>query len=160
VKWINAMGNKFKNKYRIETTRLRSWNYAWNGAYFITICTRNWEHYLGEIKNGEMCLTKIGTIAHKYWQGIPVHFPFVKLGEFVVMPNHVHGIIIIDKQDVIMDMMGDNNNDKNNRNNIETQNHMYNIIKPDEMRNDDNVETQNFASLRKFGLFDVHGGIG
>jgi REP element-mobilizing transposase RayT len=88
---------KYKNKYRIETTRLKNWNYGWNGAYFITICTQNRIHYFGEIENREMQLSKIGKMAEKYWYEIPQHFPFVKLGEFVVMPNHIHGIIIIDK---------------------------------------------------------------
>ena len=91
------MTRKFKNKYRVDTTRLRFWDYGWNGAYFVTICTKNREHYFGEIKNGQMHLSEIGRIAHKYWAEIPEHFPFVILDEFVIMPNHVHGIIIIDK---------------------------------------------------------------
>ena len=90
---------KYKNKYRIETTRLKNWNYGWNGAYFITICTQNRIHYFGEIENREMQLSKIGKMAEKYWYEIPKHFPFVKLDAFIVMPNHIHGIIIIDKPD-------------------------------------------------------------
>jgi REP element-mobilizing transposase RayT len=91
---------KFKNKYRIESARFPKWNYGWNGAYFITICTKNREMYFGEIDNGKMNLTEIGKIAHQYLLEIPDHFPFVKLGEFMVMPNHVHAIIIIDKPHV------------------------------------------------------------
>lgn len=89
--------DKFKNKYRISSTRLQNWDYGSNGAYFITICTKNRKHYFGEIKNKEMQLTKIGKLAETYWMEIPEHFPFVTLGNFVIMPNHVHGILIIDR---------------------------------------------------------------
>ena len=129
---------KYKNKYRIPSTRLPSWDYGWNGAYFITICTHNRIHFFGKIietqnfasKNQsknftfryEMQLSQIGQLAEKYWYEIPEHFPFVKLGAFVVMPNHIHGIIIIDKKN-------DDNRQMDNVDNV------------------DNVETQNFASL-------------
>jgi len=99
--------DKFRNKYRISSTRLQKWDYGWNASYFITICTKNREYFFGEIVKTPnpgiatiaMQLTEIGYIAHKFWDEIPNHFPFVQLGAFVVMPNHVHGIIIIDKQD-------------------------------------------------------------
>ena len=91
------MAKLFRNKYRGQTTRLQSWDYGWNGAYFVTICTQNREHFFGKIIDGKMQLSEIGFFADKYWLEIPQHFPFVKLGDFVVMPNHVHGIIIIDK---------------------------------------------------------------
>ncbi len=87
----------YKNKYRIESTRLRSWDYASNGYYFITICTKNRECFFGKIANGKMEFSNIGNIAKKYWQEIPKHFPFVKLDKFIVIPDHIHGIIIIDK---------------------------------------------------------------
>ncbi|MCD6367438.1 MAG: hypothetical protein J7L46_07865 [Bacteroidales bacterium] len=90
--------DKFKNKYRIPSARLQSWDYGWNGSYFITICTKNREYFFGKIKNGKMELSEIGKITEKYWHEIPQHFSFVKLGAFVVMPNHIHGIIIIDKK--------------------------------------------------------------
>ena len=91
------MQNKFKNKYRIPSARLQTWDYANNGAYFITICTQNREHFFGNIKNGIMQLSEIGKLAAQFWYEIPNHFPMVELGNFVVMPNHVHGILIIDK---------------------------------------------------------------
>lgn len=90
---------KYKGKYRIPSARLKTWDYGSNALYFITICTKNREHYFGEIANGQMILSEIGILAYKYWNEIPEHFPFVNLDEFVVMPNHVHGIIIIDKPD-------------------------------------------------------------
>ena len=93
------MQNKFKNKYRILSTRLQTWDYSKNGAYFITICTQNREHFFGNIQNGMMQLSEIGKFAERYWLEIPEHFPFVELGNFVVMPNHVHGILIINKID-------------------------------------------------------------
>ena len=89
----------YKNKYRVESTRLQKWDYGWNAKYFITIVTKNHEHYFGEIDgNNKMKFTKIGKIASKFWFEIPDHFPFVILDEFVVMPNHIHGIVIIDKK--------------------------------------------------------------
>lgn len=93
------MSEKFNGKYRIPSARLRTWDYGSNGLYFITICTQNREHYFGEIADGKMILSEIGILANKHWNEIPEHFPFVNLDEFVVMPNHVHGIIIIDKPD-------------------------------------------------------------
>ncbi len=90
------MQNKFQNKYRIPFARLQTWDYANNGAYFITICTQNREHFFGQIKNKEMRLSEIGKLAAQFWYEIPNHFPMVELGNFVVMPNHVHGILIID----------------------------------------------------------------
>ncbi len=93
------MPEKYKNKYRIKSIRLENWDYGSNGAYFITICTHNRIHFFGSIKNAEMQLSAIGQMAKKYWHKIPEHFPFVKLGAFVVMPDHIHGIIIIDKND-------------------------------------------------------------
>jgi putative transposase len=93
------MQNKFKNKYRIPSTRLQTWDYSKNGAYFITICTQNREHFFGNIQNGMMQLSEIGKLAERYWLEIPEHFPFVELGNFVVMPNHFHGILIINKID-------------------------------------------------------------
>lgn len=93
----SIMPDKFQNKYRISSSRLQSWDYGKNGAYFITICTKNRMHFFGEIVNGEMQLNQCGMIAEQYWIEIPNHFPFIELDNFVVMPNHVHGILIIDK---------------------------------------------------------------
>ena len=91
--------DKFNNKYRIPSARLQSWDYGSNGAYFITICTKHRQHLFGEIYNNEMQLNDSGQLAEKYWLEIPTHFPFIELGNFVVMPNHTHGILIIDKPD-------------------------------------------------------------
>lgn len=100
------MPDKFQNKYRIPSARLQGYDYGQNGAYFITICTKNRIHYFGEIMTASVETqdiaslrpTQIGAIANEYWQKISEHFPFVILDEFVVMPNHVHGILIISKE--------------------------------------------------------------
>ncbi len=89
--------DKYKNKYRIESTRLKHWDYAEDGCYFITICAKDREFYFGDIIGGKMKLSSIGKIANQYWRVISKHFSFVNLDEFIVMPNHIHGIIIIDK---------------------------------------------------------------
>lgn len=99
------MAERFKNRYRIPSARLQNWDYGWNGAYFVTICTAHRECYFGElvetpklgVSTAKIQLSEIGKIAEHYWHEIPHHFPFVELGEFIVMPNHVHGIIIINK---------------------------------------------------------------
>ncbi len=90
------MTEKFRNKYRITSTRLQNWDYGWNASYFITICTKSRKHFFGEIKNKEMVLSEIGEFAVKFWSKIPHHFPNIKLDAFVAMPDHIHGIIIID----------------------------------------------------------------
>jgi putative transposase len=86
---------KFMGKYRSESARLQSWNYAWDGAYFITICTKGRESYFGEIVNEKMQLSPVGVIADILWYEIKNHAKNVQLDEFVVMPNHIHGIIIL-----------------------------------------------------------------
>jgi REP element-mobilizing transposase RayT len=91
------MNDRFKDQFRIPSSRLPKWDYGWNAAYFITICTQKQLFFFGEIVEGKMQLSEIGRIAEKYWKEIPFHFSFVTLGDFVIMPNHVHGIIIINK---------------------------------------------------------------
>lgn len=87
----------FKNKFKIESARAQWWDYGWNGAYFLTICTKNRKHFFGKIENQKMILSHTGVIADIFWYEIPYHHNNVELDEFVVMPNHIHGIIIIDK---------------------------------------------------------------
>ena len=91
------MTDKFRNKYRISSTRLQTWDYGNKGAYFITICTRNNVHFFGEIVDEQMQLNEIGKIAEQEWIKTPeIRSDMnLELGEFVVMPNHFHGILII-----------------------------------------------------------------
>ena len=86
----------FNNKYKIKSARLQSWDYSWDGIYFITICTEKMKHYFGEIDpDDKMDFTISGEIAYQIWELIPTQFPFVELGEFIIMPNHVHGLLIL-----------------------------------------------------------------
>ncbi len=87
--------DKFKNKYRGQSVRLRNWDYRWAGAYFITICAKNREHYFGNVENGKMQLSNVGVIADILWHEIKNHTNNVELGTFIVMPNHIHGILIL-----------------------------------------------------------------
>lgn len=88
---------KFQNKYRIPSARLQNWDYGANGAYFITICTDKMQHYFGTISECELKLNELGKLAHQLWEEIANQFPYVELGNFIIMPNHVHGILIINK---------------------------------------------------------------
>lgn len=85
----------YNNKYRVESARLKNWDYSTDGFYFVTICTNDRKHYLGTIDDGKMALSDWGIIANKFWLEIPVHFTGAKLVEQIIMPNHVHGIIHI-----------------------------------------------------------------
>ncbi len=93
------MDKKYKNKYRIESTRLQNWDYRWSGVYFITVCTKNKKYYFGDVVNGKMMLSKIGVITNILWYEISNHANNIELGEFIVMPNHIHGILILDDID-------------------------------------------------------------
>jgi len=94
---VKKSSDKYQNRYRIPSARLQSWDYGNNGFYFITICTAHRINFFGEIINHEMILNDIGHLAFHFWNEIPAHFPFVHLGNFVIMPNHIHGILIINK---------------------------------------------------------------
>lgn len=83
------------DKRRRRSIRLKDYDYSQAGAYFVTICTYNKECVFGDIKDGKIELSEIGKVASKYWVEIPEHFSCVQLDEFVVMPNHIHGIVII-----------------------------------------------------------------
>ncbi|MUP38659.1 transposase [Labilibaculum euxinus] len=81
--------------------RKRNYDYTNTGWYFVTICTKNREYFFGEIRNEEMQLSVIGKQAQIFWLEIPEHFPNVELGEFVIMPDHIHGIIgIVNPRDL------------------------------------------------------------
>jgi putative transposase len=92
------MTDKFKNKYRRESTRLQNWDYGNDAVYFITICTAYREKYFGEITTGIMNLSPIGIIATDCWYDIKNHAHNIELGEFKVMPNHIHGILVLNRK--------------------------------------------------------------
>ena len=91
------MAEKFRNKYRVPSARLQNWDYGSNGAYFITICTKKMQHFFGEVVDKKMNLNSVGVLAEEYWIEILKQFPYVELDNFQIMPNHMHGILIIDK---------------------------------------------------------------
>ncbi|MEA5576613.1 transposase [Anabaena sp. UHCC 0451] len=78
-----------------RSMRLKGYDYSQQGAYFVTICTHQRNCLFGEIVDGEMKLNTNGEIARGSWLSIPRHFQNVELDEFVIMPNHLHGILII-----------------------------------------------------------------
>jgi putative transposase len=83
----------FENRIGRRSIRLKGYDYRDGGMYFITICTKDKMHTLGEIRNNIMGLSDIGCAVQKCWDDIPEHFPYVELDTFIVMPNHVHGIL-------------------------------------------------------------------
>ena len=91
----------FKNKYRSESARLRGWDYRNPGYYFVTICTRQREHFFGAVMGDDVQLSPIGEIAAQFWSEIPSHHKGIELDKWIVMPNHVHGIVIIRENAVV-----------------------------------------------------------
>ena len=99
----NEYINLFKiNKMKFNPTlhhrrsiRLKGYDYSQAGLYFVTICVQNHQCIFGQIKNGEMMLNENGQIVQMVWNELPQHYNHIELGEFVIMPNHIHGIIVI-----------------------------------------------------------------
>jgi REP element-mobilizing transposase RayT len=86
---------KFDHKiHNRRSIRSQRYDYSCSGAYYVTIVTYGRECLFGEIKNGATQFSDMGRIAYENWRAIPEHSPQVELGEFVIMPNHVHGIIV------------------------------------------------------------------
>jgi putative transposase len=82
-------------KLHRRSIRLKEYDYSQPGAYFVTMATFQRDGLFGQIANEEMQLNEFGTIAEDCWCAIPEHFANVELGTYVIMPNHVHGIIVI-----------------------------------------------------------------
>jgi putative transposase len=81
--------------------RLRNYDYRQPGKYFVTIVAKQREKFFGEVKNKEMKLSEIGVMADRFWKEIPIHFTHARIHEFVVMPEHIHGIIeIVNPSDI------------------------------------------------------------
>ena len=90
-------------RHHRRSIRLKNYDYSQSGIYFVTICTKNREHIFCSIENGETMLSEEGIVADKCWMEIPTHFPDVVLHEYVIMPNHIHGIIEIKKSMDVLD---------------------------------------------------------
>jgi len=78
-----------------RSIRLKDYDYSREGGYYVTICVQDRQCLFGEVINWGMRVNQFGKIVKECWEAIPDHFPHVELDEFVIMPNHVHGIIII-----------------------------------------------------------------
>ncbi|MCX5859329.1 MAG: transposase [Proteobacteria bacterium] len=91
---IKIGAGKLKDLRR-RSVRLKGYDYSGTGAYFVTVCTNRKKCILGKVIDEQIVPTTIGKIAKNCWEEIPKHFPNVELDEFVIMPNHVHGIIQI-----------------------------------------------------------------
>lgn len=89
------MPGKFRNKYRIESARLKNWDYKSNAFYFVTICTKDRVCYFGDVVDGNMVLNEMGNTAKTEWlKTFELRSDMnLTMGEFVVMPNHFHAII-------------------------------------------------------------------
>ena len=86
--------DRWQNKYRIESARA-DWHDYDGGSYFITICTKDREHFFGEIEDGGMVLSDIGKYVDEQFRNITSHYPYANLPLWTIMPNHVHAIVII-----------------------------------------------------------------
>jgi REP element-mobilizing transposase RayT len=75
--------------------RLTGYDYSLPGYYYVTVCTQKRKNILGKIVNGEMKLNKIGRMINQCWQKLPEKFTNVSLDEYIIMPNHLHGIVVI-----------------------------------------------------------------
>lgn len=84
-----------------RSIRLPGYDYSQPGGYFITIVTYEREMLFGEVVNGEMILNNLGNIVTRHWNWLALQYPYVGLDEFVIMPNHLHGIILINAVDTI-----------------------------------------------------------
>jgi putative transposase len=80
-----------------RSIRLKSYDYSADGAYFITICVRHRECLLGKINDGQMILNQYGAIVRDVWEGLADLVSDIEIDEYVIMPNHFHAIISIDK---------------------------------------------------------------
>jgi putative transposase len=82
-----------------RSIRLQGYDYTKSGAYFVSICSKNMDCIFGDISSGIMHLNQIGDMVNQCWHDIPKHFPHVELDSYVIMPNHIHGIIVIENHD-------------------------------------------------------------
>jgi len=85
----------FRKKYRIESARKPNWDYTLPGSYFVTICTQGRKPYFGRVANATVDLSPIGEYVDACWKEVPQHHQHIEIDDFVVMPNHMHAIVII-----------------------------------------------------------------
>ena len=90
-----GVGMRFGGRYRVETARLRGWDYGAAGWYFVTVCTRGRRRWLGDVVAGEVRLSEAGVIVAEELRNTEEVRPNVALDEWTVMPDHLHAIIVI-----------------------------------------------------------------
>ena len=95
-------------QYHRRSIRLQGYDYTQNGAYFVTICAHERRHLFGNVVDGNMRVNDWGVFVRSCWDEIPAHHPYIELDAFVVMPNHMHGVIVIAGDNGVMfDASGD-----------------------------------------------------
>ena len=135
------MSDRYQGRYRVPSSRLANWDYGGNGVYFVTICVKDMqEHSFGEVISGHMSLTALGQEAERCWVAIPEHFPFVELDEYQVMPNHIHGIVHINKVRTIQ-MTDKGGSEEKERQNLES------IPEDMQVKNKFGPQSQNLGSI-------------
>ena len=83
------------NKHRRRSIRLRGYDYAQVGAYFVTVCTQNMEYLFGDVLRGAAALSEAGEMVRTVWEELSLHYSGIGTDAFVVMPNHIHGVVIL-----------------------------------------------------------------
>ena len=82
-------------RHHRRSTRLPGYDYAQPGAYFVTVCAMGRECLFGAVRDGQVVCSEFGEVVESCWHRIPEHFPCVETDAFVVMPNHINGIILM-----------------------------------------------------------------
>ena len=82
-----------------RSPRLKDWDYSKPGAYFVTVVTKDRQCLFGQIEHGQMTLNDVGSIIAQTWEWLQDQYPYIELDAFVVMPNHIHGIIVLQEAD-------------------------------------------------------------
>ena len=153
------------NIHHRRSIRLKGYVYSQDGLYFVTICCQNRECLFGKIVDGEMISNDAGKIANDCWQEIPNHFPNAILHEYVVMPNHVHGIVqLVGANNYSPNNYSPNNDSSNNyssnnysSNNDSSNNDSSNLPENNDTHdnahspenNDDMIRAKDFSPLRR-----------
>jgi putative transposase len=146
---VGTKPQKYWDRYRVDSIRLKGWNYRETGTYFITICTGSGFPFFGEVLNGEVLRSPVGEVAQQYWLEIPRHFPQVSLDEFVIMPNPMHGIIIINPPEIHQNIEGIQYEKAQLEEKTSVKTQPVDAISVDkESVEDTSVETQHAASLQ------------
>lgn len=82
-------------KHKDGSFRLKNWDYSNIGLYFLTICTKKKGYFFGNIENDIMVINEVGLMVESIWRNIETHYSNIEIVDFVIMPNHFHGILII-----------------------------------------------------------------